>query len=182
MLQSMACSTYSANKQLLYMNSTPSRGTAGLEPRPLPLQCWMYCITSTQKEGSGDSCTFLCQCGMPLTVQSRGWNAIIKRYYVHTQIKLAAAAMKCSSLAYSELSKGSTKWRRLRGTSSSYSLHVLIEVSLEAGLESEVPHERQRGAIRIRLLLRSCLSRIEECPISKAALLCSQVATCECML
>ena len=31
---------------------------ASLEPRPLPSpQRWMYCITSTRREGSGDYCT-----------------------------------------------------------------------------------------------------------------------------
>ena len=41
--------------------------THSLASRPLPFaQRWMYCITSTRKEGSGDSCTvFVCS-----------WNAI----------------------------------------------------------------------------------------------------------
>ena len=53
--------------------------------------------------------------------------------------------MKRCSLCYCELPKDSTKRRRLRSTSSSFSLQAFIEVSSEAGLESSVP-VRDEGA------------------------------------
>ena len=78
---------------------------------------------------------------MPLNLLSRGWNAIIKHWNEstrNTRVLTTTAAMKRCSLCYCELPKDSTEWRRLNGTSSSFSLQTFVEVSSEAGLGSAV--------------------------------------------
>ena len=128
------------------------------------------CIASPARgrKGLATLARFSCSHGMPLNLQSRGWNAIIKHWNESTRVLHATAAMKRCSLCYCELPKDSTKRRRLHGTSSSFSLQALVEVSSEAGLGSAVP-TKDRGADGPFLCL-PCHSQLEKVSKLKANL------------